>query len=1075
MPNALAKVGAQPSKPARYGVLWHNNFYLGVVTQRNPLRSNLQHIEEEFYGNQPCFIDGLNTEVSTKLTLIRRPGNVIYNSQTFPAINRFYENRTSVYSTSQTVPTENIQLVADTASDIYDATGPSTKNLLFAKSAGAGSAYFQSVGNSLYMTDGPDQKKLLTPQYSWQASTSFTPGSLIGETIAGSTYVFMALGGITLNIIASASDGSKFTLWCDPNSVPNNFANLNGVKVNFTGLTAAAALNGTTEPVSVVSTTDGIFQVTFAAAAYDPTSDTGNATTGNGTTDVTLPSFSITQFSSTSDAGQQWKCYGLTLENWGLQPVTSEITITPGQGRFWLPNTSITAPYAILDSNQNVEIATVDGTTGLSYPSWVTQTTGISYAVVSATQNSNLAASRPLYIIPSGNPLTIPPAPGFVFQNTSGVAMIVSLAADGGNNGFWGGVYCDGNAAPTTLVGSLSRVNDGSTFPNTYPGSTTFVVPPNFYYGVSIVPGSEVPAYATVWTEWLLNGSSSGTSSTGSSSTGNSVATIDNTVTWNNYGILGSWLSSTSFNGPWDINSPVGVITDSNGNWQYVTAGGGSTSGSTEPTWATTLGATTIDGGLTWTCLGPGSILTTNNWNWGFSTHGIDGSVSTSSPIATVYGPIVGPAVTSFTDTDLLTLTGTFVTDDQIDQLWVWRSVQGGSTATLFLEDQIPSDSGTFSYSELGIPDTDLIIETESPVSDENNPPPVGMTALSYHLGSIWGAVGNFVYPSNGPGSTGNGNTGWNPDNFFEFPSTVIRTWPTTNGLIVFTLSDIYVIQGTTISTCFSTPFLVGTGLGNYDGFTVKGALPFFYTTDNQVLTLDPSSGLNEVGVAIGDQFGPNNGTGTFSPSTVHLTWNFSGSQEKALYVSDFSQNWWRSLTTPAPETGITWCPMATIIGGFSAVQSVETAPGIHNLLLGPQASGPILMRSSSVYSDNGTPYNSYAVLGSLVLAQPGQLAYVKLITTDSQMVGSPLTLAVQLDEIAPLSSGYFDDLTLSVPDPTQLSPSNSVYAQRFYLSQTQDPAVCRHLQILISFGNTDTVKNELLSLSIFGSFDQEM
>ena len=140
------------------------------------------------------------------------------------------------------------------------------------------------------------------------------------------------------------------------------------------------------------------------------------------------------------------------------------------------------------------------------------------------------------------------------------------------------------------------------------------------------------------------------------------------------------------------------------------------------------------------------------------------------------------------------------------------------------------------------------------------------MTALSYHLGSIWGAVGNFVYPSNGPGSTGNGNTGWNPDNFFEFPSSVIRTWPTTNGLIVFTLSDIYVIQGTTISTCFSTPFLVGTGLGNYDGFTVKGAIPFFYTTDNQVLTLDPSSGMNEVGVAIGDQFGPNNGTGTFIP-----------------------------------------------------------------------------------------------------------------------------------------------------------------------------------------------------------------
>ena len=110
-----------------------------------------------------------------------------------------------------------------------------------------------------------------------------------------------------------------------------------------------------------------------------------------------------------------------------------------------------------------------------------------------------------------------------------------------------------------------------------------------------------------------------------------------------------------------------------------------------------------------------------------------------------------------------------------------------------------------------------------------------------------------------------------------------------------------------------------------------------------------------------------------------------------------------------------------------------------------------------------------------MVLAQPGQLAYVKLITTDSMAVGTPITLKVQLDEIAPLSSGYFEDLTISVPDPTQLSPSNSVYAQRFYLSQTQDPAVCRHLQVLISFGNTDTVKNELLSLSIFGAFEQEL
>src|SRR6185312_8459695 len=124
----------------------------------------------------------------------------------------------------------------------------------------------------------------------------------------------------------------------------------------------------------------------------------------------------------------------------------------------------------------------------------------------------------------------------------------------------------------------------------------------------------------------------------------------------------------------------------------------------------------------------------------------------------------------------------------------------------------------------------------------------------------------------------------------------------------------------------------------------------------------------------------------------------------------------------------------------------------------------------SSVYTDGvsspATAYNSYFVLGSIVLAQPGQRAIVSFITTDAMAVGTEPTLAIQLDEIAPISAGYFENLTQYVPDPTELNASNSVYAQRFYLSQTQQPAWCRHLQIQVNFGS-DTVKNELLSLTI--------
>ena len=173
MPNELAKKGAQPSKPVRYSVLWQNRMATGVWTQRSPLRDAAStRIEEEFYGSRgDALIDGENCEVSSKLTFIRRPGHSSYNASTFPAINRFYENRTNTYNATQTIPSENIQVVADTASVIYDCTGPSTKKTLFTKTAGAGSTYFQSVGNSMYFTNGTDLKKLLTSEYVWASNT----------------------------------------------------------------------------------------------------------------------------------------------------------------------------------------------------------------------------------------------------------------------------------------------------------------------------------------------------------------------------------------------------------------------------------------------------------------------------------------------------------------------------------------------------------------------------------------------------------------------------------------------------------------------------------------------------------------------------------------------------------------------------------------------------------------------------------------------------------------------------------------------------------------------------------------
>lgn len=1021
MPNLLQKSGAQSAKPAHFGVLWHNNFYLGIVTQRNPLHSFLQHIEEEFYGNQPCQIDGLNTEVSTALTIVRRPGHSVYNTSTIPqAINRYYENRVSIFNASQTSTTESIQVLADTASTIRDVTGPSTNSVVFTKSSGAGSTFFQSVGNELFFSDGPEQKKLITPNLIWAANQTFNTGNQVLDT-NGNLQIVQGTGTASISDIAVVSSTLGVvggpTLYFLQVTFASDVFWTQGTPVSFSGATTYTTINNQTQTVVVNPTyltpapTVAYF-TTSAAATYGPTVDTGIATstnsTGSGLSGSTV-TWSASLGGLTTDNQLTWQNFGVPLYDWATDGPELAPTITPVTGnRYWSPNTTLPLYYSIMTAGGQVQYVLSAGTTGQTLPVWNT----------------------------------------------------------------------------------------------TVPSVTT--------------------PYPT--------------------------ATIDGTVQWSNVGTPGSWAPSTTF---------YGCIIDPNNNLQVTI---GNTTGSYPPvSWNTTIGGYTPDGVSGWACLGPASVISFGTIYYAYSWVSTDGSVTTSSPFAVQnYGTFVlGPA-----NNAIAILSGSFPSDPQITAAWVWRSVQNGSSAALFFDSAIPNPTpGTASnwtFTDV-IPDTFLNELIEAPIADQNNPPPVGLTALAYHLNRVWGAVGNIVFNSQTSGIVGNPYTAWDPQSFFQFPSTVVRLWPTSNGLFVFTVSDVYIIQGLgdSSSSFFSTPLLGGgLGLGNYDAFVVNGAIAYLYTTDNQVCSIDPSSGFSEVGFPVGDQFGPNNGQGTFTPSTAFLTWHFDGSQEKALYVSDRASRWWRMMSTPTPETGMTWSPIAVNSQGFSAVQSVETSPGVHTLLLGPPSSGQILKRDSSVYSDNGLSYNAYSVIGSLVLAQPGQLAYAKSVTTDSMAIGTPLTLQVQLDEISYITglatvaiqvagSGYaigdlayvglsgnqraqvkvtsisgsgptgpvtglsiaypgknypglssniptvaitgsgtglrvnittggmFENLTLSVPDPTQLTASQTLNAQRFYLSQTQQPAVCRHMQIAVEFG-TDVVKNELLSLTVYGSFEQE-
>ena len=155
MAGPLEIAGAQ-SAPSDYAPLHVNRMVTGYWTNTNPLRDAASDLyTEKFYGGrQDRIAAGKNCEISSKLTLRRRPGISVYNSQHFPPITRYYGWNTF------TLTTENVRVMVDTQFHVYDATGPSTKITILNKGAGAGSTYFLGVGNILYMTNGVENKQL---------------------------------------------------------------------------------------------------------------------------------------------------------------------------------------------------------------------------------------------------------------------------------------------------------------------------------------------------------------------------------------------------------------------------------------------------------------------------------------------------------------------------------------------------------------------------------------------------------------------------------------------------------------------------------------------------------------------------------------------------------------------------------------------------------------------------------------------------------------------------------------------------------------------------------------------------
>jgi hypothetical protein len=776
----------------------------------------------------------------------------------------------------------------------------------------------------------------------------------------------------------------------------------------------------------------------------------------------------------------------------------------------WTANTSFTAGTFIIDTNGNLQVATAPSpqfnntqiavnytTLGTGITRNITITTASNVQVIGASAVTlaglthhpefNGTYSTPQAAIVQSGPNT------FAIRNTvlvAGTDILTTFEtgtssftrATGVGNGITGSTQPTWNATVggSTVDGGVIWVNQGVPLYNWGIAAPTagFIVAssghfwrPNFLASlwnsvldsngnVQTIVGNPGPGTATGASQPVWNKSLGG-------------FTFDGAFQWQNIGSILSWQPNT-------IMPFSQAILDSNGNLEYAsTVVSPGLTGSTQPTWNTGLGNVVSDNDVTWRNVGAGVVLANGSVTYCYAYHSVDGSVSTASPLAVIPNGILG-----VNGQYAVQLTGNGTADPQCDQIWIYRTAQGGATPILLAKIPNPSVgvAGIFSFTDT-LPDSALNPFIQAPLANAADTPPAGATAPEYHNQRIWIIVGNTVYYSAGPDTAAfasNGNTAFPPLNSFVFPETItkLRAITTNNGgLLVEGTANVYIVlgNGTSSNPYYTQVYMPTVGLLNYDAETIVGSTVYMLTNNSKAVSLDPSAGYTEIGAPIGDQFqfvstGGIAPQAFYDPTTAYVTWHEKTSGDSAIYVADSHVGWFRYSPIATPESGFLWSPRAAIEGGTSAVQSIETATGIMNLLVGPFSNGPILVRDINRFNDNGTVYSkSYTTIGSLSLCESGEVAEVAHIALVSMRVGARPTVGMLYGEIAETTNVKFDELIYTSVDPPTLDEAETLYSDRYVTSQDGVTPKCDHCQIRITWP-PQSVADELLTHTLYGA-----
>ena len=990
MPGPLEAAGVA-HEPSQYAPLSMDRYITGLWTQRSPLRdAAVPYMYIKFYqaSRFDSLIDGLNREITAKLTFQRRPGHTIFNANLFPPIRSFFSYKYIQNGVQQ------VRVLADTPTEVYDATPPG-KVSLFTKEPSAGPTRFLGVGNQLFMADGADLKKLQAPNQIWLPNTEYDAGSSIIDSNGNLQYVMPnspATATISqLQILASTGGGGSTSYLLVLTFAATAPTWAPDTPVKFAGLTGTTELNG--ESLTPTTGTQTQFGFTPAGnqtgflyyrgpqAVAAETGTVSGSSSDAGTSGPTEPNpWATTPGGTTPDGSGTlvWTCMGLPIQNWSLAgPTTAPTLVAVPADRYWQALKNLGLWYSILDIAQNLEVITANGTSG---------STSVSPTIATSTASATQTGSGTQTV--NGTP-----ASGFPSTPVTG-SVTIQLNISGSFNYFQGG----GAALFEYSLDSGTTWRSAFYSQNT-PGGTSnnfgFSAPSTIAViaGLANLNTLQVRAVATAsaggggnstisatLTNLVALVSAAGTAPGAVTGTGQppwaSVlggSTQDGAFTWINCGDVGlSW-------GPSELVTKYQAILDTNQNLQIalaVVAPGNS--GATTPVWATSLGATTADNNVTWTNVGPGVVLVSGDMSYAYSWHCVDGSITTASPAVTIPNGVLGPP-----NGYSVTLTGTFPADTQCDQVYIWRTDQGGSSLVYraSIPNPTPGTVSTWTWTDTDPTSAALNPLLLAPLNavGANNPPPSTATAPEYHLQRVWMINGSQVIWSGGPDTiVGNGNTAFPGINVMQFPEQLTRLISSVTNdatLIVHGTANVYAIlgSGTADSPFYPIVYMKNLGVLNYDAIAVVGSTFYIFTNNRKGAEMDPGAGYVEFGFPIGDQFkqmSSGNQTGAlFDPKSTYVTWHEKESGDTGLYVADGAVGWFRYSPVAPPESGFLWSPFAAIVGGTSAVQSIEVATGVWELLVGPPGTSTIDITGIQIVVENS--HGILIATITLTLAEP--------------------------------------------------------------------------------------------------------